>query len=75
MHQKGHEYVSRSKAQVCEMTNHIEPFSRKLLECARPRIAFDNDQTPVKSQTSIDATIYGVLISVRHYALPQMRVT
>ena len=23
---------------------------------------------------SIDATIYGVLISLRHYALPQMRV-
>ena len=23
---------------------------------------------------NIDATIYGVLISLRHYALPQMRV-
>jgi hypothetical protein len=28
----------------------------------------------VKVNENIDATIYGVLISLRHYALPQMRV-
>jgi hypothetical protein len=40
---------------------------------ARTRAAFTTT-VPQKNQTNIDATIYGVVISVRHYALPQMRV-
>lgn len=31
-------------------------------------------KVPQNNQTNIDATIYGVLINLRHYALPQMRV-
>jgi hypothetical protein len=40
---------------------------------ARPCAAFITTALQ-NNETNIDATIYGVLISLRHYALPQMRV-
>jgi hypothetical protein len=56
-----------------QSTSREMSFAKVIGVRTRSRAAFCYDSS-VKQQRSIDATIYGVLISGRHYALPQMRV-
>ena len=61
------------KALRAKCRQNLFRFAEALGVRARTRAAFTTT-VPQKNQTNIDATIYGVVISVRHYALPQMRV-
>ena len=60
-----------SKTLGCEMNNELESLCDRFRSASSRR--FDHE-SPQNNQTNIDATIYGVLISLTHYALPQMRV-